>query len=99
MMRVTEHFDGRFKSVGERWFSRFVGCGLWVFATRGMQMCRLEAACSQMWWFTSSFAGCLWRKAGKGPPGFVGFLSGPCWALSGFCQVLSGPCRALSDLC
>ncbi len=31
MMRVAEYFDGRFKSVGERWFSRFVGCGLWVF--------------------------------------------------------------------
>ena len=98
MMRVAEYFDGRFKSVGERWFSQFVGCGLWFFATRGMQMCRLEAACSRMRWFTSSFAGCLRRKAGKGPPGFVGFLSGLVGSLSGLVGSLLGLVGSLSGL-
>lgn len=82
-MRVADYFAGRSEAVGERWFSRFVGCGLCDLAVRGMQMCCMEAACSRMWWFTSSFAGCLRRKAGKGPSGFVGSLSGLVGSLLG----------------
>ena len=45
-MRVADYFAGRSEAVGERWFSRFVGCGLCFFATRGMQMLLL-GGCAQ----------------------------------------------------
>ena len=70
-----------------------------ILPCEGCKCCCLEAACSWIWSSTSGFAGCLRRKPGKGPSGFVGFLSGSCWTLSGSCQVLLGPCQALSGSC
>lgn len=46
-MRVADYFAGRSEAVGERWFSRFVGCGLCDLAVRGMQMLLL-GGCMQL---------------------------------------------------